>query len=222
MKQYAEITDKGECYSSLSLCIEGVNANATEWSKHNFYPQNGMVGEIVEIYNPYTYILKIQDTIYVPISPKGFKKISETEFNRRVSNNSYTGMDAKQQRINRDYNNTISRPYSLGKPNYKDTFWHDIVNNITIRTDNYTKPMFMPQLIDECVMYACDICLEFKKKAGTLPNDWLKHISSQVCDVFDEHFEEFTDYERDDCMNRIERIINSSSAELMVDIYYKR
>lgn len=82
--------------------------------------------------------------------------------------------------------------------------------------------MFMPQLIDECVMYACDICLEFKKKAGTLPNDWLKHISSQVCDVFDEHFEEFTDYERDDCMNRIERIINSSSAELMVDIYYKR
>ena len=102
MKQYAEITDKGECYSSLSLCIEGVNANATEWSKHNFYPQNGMVGEIVEIYNPYTYILKIQDTIYVPISPKGFKKISETEFNRRVSNNSYTGMDEKQQRINRE------------------------------------------------------------------------------------------------------------------------
>ena len=37
MKQYAEITDKGECYSSLSLNIEGVNANVTEWNKHNFY-----------------------------------------------------------------------------------------------------------------------------------------------------------------------------------------
>lgn len=222
MKQYAEIIDEGECYSSLSLNIKGVNANAEEWNKLNFYPKNGMVGEIITILTPHIHILKIQDTIYVPMSPKGLKEISEIEFNQRIGNNHCGGMNERQQHINEDYNRFISRPYSLGKPDYKEYFWKDIVNNITIRTDNYTKPMFMPQLIDECVMYACDICLEFKKKAGILPNDWLKHISSQVCDVFDEHFNEFTDYEREDCMNRIERIIKSSSAKSMVDVYYKR
>lgn len=82
--------------------------------------------------------------------------------------------------------------------------------------------MFMPQLMNECVMYACDICLEFKKKAGFLSNDWMMHISSQVCDVFDEHFNEFGDFERFAAMNRIKEMLNSNSVESDIKKFYNR
>ena len=45
---YVKIVDRGECFSTTLEFIDGVYANKTEWEKHNFYPQNGMVGEIVK------------------------------------------------------------------------------------------------------------------------------------------------------------------------------
>ncbi|MFR3186756.1 MAG: hypothetical protein ACLTOV_01105 [Phocaeicola sp.] len=217
---YAKIIDKGECYSSLNLNVNGIPANRNEWMKYNFYPKNNMVGMVLNI-NGYI-ILKIDDNIYVPISSNGIRYISETEYYNGLANNIYSGMDVKQEQINNSFDEAISRPYSIGKPNYKEYFWKDIVNNLTIHTNNYTKPMFMPQLMDECVMYACDICLEFKKKAGFLSNDWMKHISSQVCDVFDEHFKEFGYSERTAAMDRIERLLNSNYAESEIQKFYNR
>ena len=217
---YAKIIDKGECFSSLNLNVNGIPANSNEWAKHDFYPKNDMVGVVMNI-NGYI-ILKINENIYVPMSSNGITYINETEYIAGLVNNTCTGMDKKQEQINRSYNEVISRPYSFGKPDYKEYFWKDIVDNLTIRTNNYTRPMFMPQLMNECVMYACDICLEFKKKAGFLSNDWMMHISSQVCDVFDEHFNEFGDCERFAAMNRIKEMLNSNSVESDIKKFYNR
>ena len=76
---YVQIVDRGECFSTTMEFIDGVYANKTEWAKHNFYPQNGMVGKVVKI-TPRAYIIKISDGIYVPMTKKGIKEITEKEF----------------------------------------------------------------------------------------------------------------------------------------------
>lgn len=122
MKHYAEIIDKGECRSTLSFPINGKMANRDGWSKHNFYPQNGQVGELIEshmgnlehivnmgIFTVSTFILKINEDIYVPITDKGIKRISEHEYNLKKENNSFTcSMNKKQQSINEQYDRAIN------------------------------------------------------------------------------------------------------------------
>lgn len=45
---YVRIIDQGECLSTTREYVDGVYANKNEWAKHNFYPKNGMVGELVK------------------------------------------------------------------------------------------------------------------------------------------------------------------------------
>ena len=88
-KKYAEIINKGECLPTLNappadsiidwskyLNIKHL-AGKNEWAKHDFYPANGLVGEIVGIIcNPLgfnMYILFIENKYYVPMSEKGIK-----------------------------------------------------------------------------------------------------------------------------------------------------
>ena len=76
---YVKIIDKGECFSTTMEFIDGVYANKSEWEKHNFYPQNGMVGELVKR-TPSAYIVKIMDGVYVPMTRRGIREISYEEY----------------------------------------------------------------------------------------------------------------------------------------------
>ena len=96
---YVKIIDRGECFSTTMEFVNGVYANRTEWAKHNFYPQNGMVGEIVKR-TPSAYIVRIKEGIYVPMTKKGIKEITYEEFLKSQSNNVCSGMDERQKRIN--------------------------------------------------------------------------------------------------------------------------
>ena len=117
MKKYAEIIDRGECMSQLykfpqipwsQPSLKNI-ACKEEWAKTGFYPSNGLVAEI-----PYEieknmalkidiqiYILKINDTYYVPMTGKGIKFISEEEYNKRKNGNVLKGMDDRQIKINK-------------------------------------------------------------------------------------------------------------------------
>lgn len=82
------ILDKGECMSTINDGPFGtlfkddrirVLAGKSEWSKHNFYPENGMKGIVVDIFvNPIfgfsVYVLHIENKYYVPMSKKGITK----------------------------------------------------------------------------------------------------------------------------------------------------
>lgn len=76
---YVEIIDNGMRQSTLhhlntmwlSSTMETL-ANKDEWSKHNYYPKNGHVGEVIHELDVYTYILKIDNKILVPISKAGY------------------------------------------------------------------------------------------------------------------------------------------------------
>ena len=58
-------------------------------------------------------------------------------------------------------------------PSYKDFFKQDIVQNIKRKTLDFRRNIFIPDLIDEAVYYAADMCLEFYSKSGhILPQNW--------------------------------------------------
>jgi len=80
-KKYAIIVDKGECMSTINENTQFIwkseaihrLAGKSEWLKNNFYPENGMVGEIVDsfentLWHFTTYVLCIDDKFYVAMS----------------------------------------------------------------------------------------------------------------------------------------------------------
>jgi hypothetical protein len=93
--------------------------------------------------------------------------------------------------------------FSIGKPSHKEAFKQDIVANIKKRTNNFTTNIYIDTLLQEAIVYSCDICLEFERKAGFLPIDWIQHISSEVCDVFSELFHEFIISSRNEVMKKV-------------------
>jgi len=98
MAIYAKIINKGECYSTTQLTVNGVPANKWEWAKYNFYPQNGMVGELLTVNGK--NVLKILEGVYVPMTKAGFIEISYKEYEAEKINNVCSGMDERQKKIN--------------------------------------------------------------------------------------------------------------------------
>ena len=99
MAKYAKIIDRGECFSTTNLSVNGIPANKYEWEKHNFYLQNGMVGEIINVDG--ALVLKILDGVYVPMTYSGIVEITYEEYESGKMNNVCVGMDARQRNINK-------------------------------------------------------------------------------------------------------------------------
>lgn len=157
---YVKIIDRGECFSTTPEFIDGVYANKTEWEKHNFYPQNGMVGEIVKR-TPSAYIVKIMNGIYVPMTRQGIEEIEYDDFVAGQCNNVCTGMDEKQKRINSqvDTINSISGYNWQHLPDLREYFRSDIISNIEKLTCDYKRNIFLPDLEKSALMYSLDMCI---------------------------------------------------------------
>ena len=97
MQKFVEIIDSNAVRGFTSLQLNGVNAGSKEWVKHNFYPNNGVVGVLLtdEAMGPEGTMCVIQcdTTIFVPVLPKGVKYITESEFRRKLHNNRTLGKD---------------------------------------------------------------------------------------------------------------------------------
>jgi hypothetical protein len=119
--------------------------------------------------------------------------------------------------------------YSTGKPNHKEAFKQDIVANIKKRTNNFTTNIYIDTLLQEAIIYACDMCLEFDRKAGNLPTDWIQHIVSEVCAVFSELFYEFSLQCKNEVMEKVLTFMNMAKTEEgkraiqeVINEFYKR
>lgn len=111
------------------------------------------------------------------------------------------------------------------KPQFRQYFETDIINNLKARSNGFTSQLYMIDIMNECVMYACDMCLEFNKKSdGLLSQDWIEHITNEVCAVFFKFCQrDFTEQNRIDAVSQVTRLmINPVSARTKVDIYYNR
>lgn len=162
---YVKIIDKGECFSTTMEFIDGVYANKSEWVKHNFYPQNGMVGELVKR-TPSAYIVKIMDGVYVPMTRRGIREISYEEYKAGLANNVCSGMDVKQARINQECDDFMdSCGFNWQKlPDMRQAFKQDIRQNITKLTCDFKRNIFLPDLKNH-LLFMRQICaLNTKKK----------------------------------------------------------
>lgn len=222
---YVKIIDKGECFSTTMEYIDGVYANRTEWAKYNFYPKNGMVGEVVKR-TPSAYILKIKEGIYVPMTPNGIKEISYDEYIAGQANNVCNGMDERQKKINSDLDAFNARTKYMW-PHLSDMrmyFKQDIIQNMQKLTCDFKRNIFLPDLEKSAIIYAVDLCLEYRKKSGQeLAPMTIEDISNQVCDVYTELFnEQFPQTSRNSCMRQISDMVSWPNVQNIVDEYYRQ
>ena len=117
-----------------------------------------------------------------------------------------------------DINDSPTRSYSQGKPEYKNSFLQDIRSTI-----NMMNCPIHEELEALCIMYACDICLSFKEQSGgILPQDWIQHIISQTCDVFVDNYN-FDESAWSRCFDEACLLMEDpDNAKLVVDRYYGR
>lgn len=71
--------------------------------------------------------------------------------------------------------------FTLPKPRFRDNFRQDLTNNLWNRSNQGTIQLYKHHVLTECVMYSCDMCLEFQRKSdGLLTSDWIAHITNEV------------------------------------------
>ena len=100
MSQFVEIINSDLCESFTNLVLDGIPASTKEWSKHNFWPNNGVVGIVVgdgHSANGPIIVIQAMTNIFIPILPSGVKSITEYEFRQKVQNNSKIGLDINQK-----------------------------------------------------------------------------------------------------------------------------
>lgn len=219
---YVKIVDRGECFSTTMEFINGVYANKTEWGKHNFYPQNGMVGEVVKV-TPRAYIVKIKEGIYVPMTKNGIKEITYNEYVVGKDNNVCSGMDDRQKRINNGHDSLVGDTWQH-LPDLRGYFRQDIIENMKRLTCDFAVNIFLPDLEQSCVIYATDMILEYRKQWGsTLPPYVIDELSNQVMDVYREFFStQFLEESINRCKRRIQILVNCSDAQEQIDNYYQK
>ena len=219
---YVKIVDRGECFSTTMEFIDGVYANKDEWAKHNFYPQNGMVGEVRKI-TPRAYIVKIMEGIYVPMTKNGIKEITYNEYLAGLKNNNCSGMDERQKRINDGDNSMVGDSWKH-LPDLTGYFREDIIGIMKKLTCDFERNIFLPDLEQSCVIYATDMIIEYKKQWGsTLPPYVVDEISDQVIGVYLNFFpNQFLEESISRCKNRIKLLVEEPDAQERIDNYYER
>ena len=113
--------------------------------------------------------------------------------------------------------------YSINKPNYITSFKQDLAHNFNDRFISQGKQFYMNDVIRECEMYACDICLHFKKESGgILPEDWIEHLADQTWRTINEFWPEVkASYPLKTCIENVKYLLRTN-AEQHVNIYYNR
>ena len=219
---YVKIIDRGECFSTTMEFIDGVYANKTEWAKHNFYPQNGMVGEVAKI-TPRAYIVKISDGIYVPMTKKGIKEITYSEYIANKQNNTCSGMDERQKRINDGTDSIIGNSWQH-LPDMREHFKQDVIENMKKLTCDFEITIKLFELERSCEIYATDLILEYKKQWGsTLPPYVIDEVSNQVFDVYKGFFStQFPSESIERCRSNIHALVNNPNAREIIDEYYHK
>jgi hypothetical protein len=106
METFVEIINKNACQPSSNLTLEGVEANSSEWKKHNFYPQNGIVGLLVaegQMHIGKVLIIQALENIFIPIEPNGVRYISKDDFLKKLPKNKEIGFDRNNENDNSDF-----------------------------------------------------------------------------------------------------------------------
>ena len=81
-------------------------------------------------------------------------------------------------------------------------------------------------IITECVMYSCDMCLEFQRKSdGLLTSDWIEHITKEAGEALKIILpRDFNDTDIRIAIDKVQQLMRFPATNLQeeVDRYYNR
>lgn len=107
---YVEVIDSS-CVREGKSNIPGVATNGSEWNKYHFFPNNGVVGQVMgEAISAEGKLLLVQCLTNVAflILPKGVRIISKDEAQRKYSQNKTIGYESEpSSRLNENSINSL-------------------------------------------------------------------------------------------------------------------
>ena len=112
------------------------------------------------------------------------------------------------------------------KHRLRDYFRQDLINNLMNRSNQGTIQLYKHHIITECVMYSCDMCLEFQRKSdGLLTSDWIEHITKEVGESIKITLpRDFNDADIHVAIDKVQQLMRFPATNLQeeVDRYYNR
>ena len=116
--------------------------------------------------------------------------------------------------------------FTSPKPRCRDYFRQDLINNLMNRSNQGTIQLYKHHIITECVMYSCDMCLEFQRKSdGLLTSDWIEHITKEVGESIKIILpKDFNDTDIHVAIDKVQQLMRFPAINLQeeVDRYYNR
>ena len=112
------------------------------------------------------------------------------------------------------------------KPRFREHFRQDLINNLMNRSNQGTIQLYKYHVITECVMYSCDMCLEFQRKSdGLLTSDWIMHITQEVGEAIKTILpSDFNDGDIRIAIEKVQQLMRFPASNLQeeIDKYYNR
>lgn len=112
------------------------------------------------------------------------------------------------------------------KPRFREHFRQDLFNNLMNRSNLGTIQLYKHHIITECVMYSCDMCLEFQRKSDSLlTSDWIEHIIKEVGEAIKTILpRDFNDEDIHIATEKVQQLMRFPATDLQreVDNYYNR
>lgn len=116
--------------------------------------------------------------------------------------------------------------FTSPKPRFRDSFRQDLINNLMNRSNQGTIQLYKHHVITECVMYSCDMCLEFQRKSdGLLTSDWIEHITKEAGEALKIILpRDFNDTDIRVAIDKVQQLMCFPATNLQeeVDRYYNR
>ena len=112
------------------------------------------------------------------------------------------------------------------KPHFRDLFRQDLINNLMNRSNKGMNQLYKHHIITECVMYSCDMCLEFQRQSdGLLTSDWIQHITTEVGEALKSILpKDFDDSDITTASQKVFQLMRFPASNLQeeIDRYYNR
>ena len=113
-------------------------------------------------------------------------------------------------------------------PIWQDAFRTELRNNLSRISNGFTKQLYLGDLMEECIWYSCDMCLEYYRQGvfkGFLPGT-IDNISYNVCVAMQSLVNAFGENQTNTVMQKVRELLNNSSnydsLQRNVDRYYRR
>jgi hypothetical protein len=111
---------------------------------------------------------------------------------------------------------------------WQEAFRTDLLNNLSRISNGFEKQLYLGDLMEECIWYSCDICLEYYNQGafkGFLPGT-IDNISYNVCMAMSGLVRTFGDSQRETVMTKVRELLRDSSTygmlQQQINRYYGR